>query len=40
LTSKVIYLQGKELAAMYPPCRRPSRAFYKISRSATALLSR
>jgi len=23
LTSKVIYLEGKELAAMYPPCRRP-----------------
>lgn len=22
LTSKVIYLEGKELAAMYPPCRR------------------
>jgi hypothetical protein len=23
LTSRVIYLEGKELAAMYPPCRRP-----------------
>jgi hypothetical protein len=22
LTSKVLYLEGKELAAMYPPCRR------------------
>ena len=26
LTSKVIYLEGKELAAMYPPCRRPIRS--------------
>lgn len=26
LTSKVIYLEGKELAAMYPPCRRPVRS--------------
>jgi hypothetical protein len=26
LTSKLIYLQGKELAAMYPPCRRPVRS--------------
>jgi hypothetical protein len=25
LTSKVIYLEGKELAAMYPPCRRSKR---------------
>jgi hypothetical protein len=26
LTSKLIYLEGKELAAMYPPCRRPVRS--------------
>jgi len=25
LTSRMIYLEGKELAAMYPPCRRPIR---------------
>jgi hypothetical protein len=25
LTTKMIYLQGKELAAMYPPCRGPLR---------------
>jgi hypothetical protein len=25
LTSKVIYLEGKELAAMYPPCRASSK---------------
>jgi hypothetical protein len=25
LTSRVIYLEGKELAAMYPPCRRFKR---------------
>src|SRR6185312_13208299 len=26
LTSRVIYLAGKELAAMYPPCRRSFKA--------------
>jgi hypothetical protein len=26
LTSRVIYLGGKELAAMYPPCRSPVRS--------------
>src|ERR1051325_2005729 len=25
LTSRVIYLEGKELAAIYPPCRTPAR---------------
>jgi hypothetical protein len=25
LTSRMIYLEGKELAAIYPPCRRPIR---------------
>jgi hypothetical protein len=40
LTAKVIYLQSKELAAMYIPCRRPSRALNKTGRAATALLSR
>ena len=25
LTSKVIYLEGKELAAMYPPCKAPAK---------------
>jgi hypothetical protein len=25
LTSKVLYLEGKELAAMYPPCKAPSK---------------
>jgi len=29
LTSRVIYLEGKELAAMYRPCRRPVRSFRK-----------
>jgi hypothetical protein len=29
LTSKIIYLEGKELAAMYPPCRRPIRSLKK-----------
>jgi hypothetical protein len=29
LTSRVIYLEGKELAAMYPPCRRPIRSVKK-----------
>lgn len=31
LTSKMIYLKGKELAAMYPPCRRPIRPLKKLS---------
>jgi len=31
LTSKVIYLEGKELAAMYTPCRRPIRSLKKLS---------
>lgn len=30
LTSRVIYLEGKELAAMYPPCRRPIRSVKKL----------
>jgi hypothetical protein len=30
LTSSVIYLEGKELAAMYPPCRRPNRSLKKL----------
>jgi hypothetical protein len=25
LTSKVIYLEGQELAAMYPPCKAPAK---------------
>ena len=29
LTSKIIYLEGKELAAMYPPCRRSIRSLKK-----------
>lgn len=29
LTSKVTYLEGKELAAMYQPCRRPIRPLKK-----------
>ena len=30
LTSRMIYLEGKELAAMYPPCRRPIRSLKKL----------
>ena len=30
LTSKVIYLEGKELAAMYQPCRAPIRPLKKL----------
>jgi hypothetical protein len=30
LTSRVIYLEGKELAAMYPPCGRPIRSLKKL----------
>ncbi len=30
LNSRVIYLEGKELAAMYPPCRRPARSSKKL----------
>lgn len=30
LTSKVIYLEGKELATMYQPCRRPIRFLKKL----------
>jgi hypothetical protein len=30
LTSKMIYLGGKELVAMYPPCRRPIRSLKKL----------
>ena len=29
LTSRMIYLEGKELAAMYPPCKRPIRSLKK-----------
>jgi hypothetical protein len=29
LTSRMIYLEGKELAAMYPPCRRPIKSLKK-----------
>src|SRR5262245_46353514 len=29
LGSRMIYLEGKELAAMYPPCRRPVRSLNK-----------
>ena len=30
LASRMIYLEGKELAAMYPPCRRPLRSLKKL----------
>lgn len=30
LTSRLIYLEGKELAAMYPPCRRPIGSLKKL----------
>ena len=30
LASRMIYLEGKELAAMYPPCRRPIRSLKKL----------
>jgi len=31
LTSRIIYLKGKELAAMYPPCRRPIISLKKLT---------
>jgi hypothetical protein len=31
LTSKLLYLEGKELAAMYRPCRRPIRSLKKLN---------
>jgi hypothetical protein len=30
LTSRVIYLEGRELAAIYPPCKRPIRSSKKL----------
>lgn len=30
LNSRVIYLEGKELAAIYPPCKRPIRSLKKL----------
>ena len=30
LTSRMIYLEGRELAAMYPPCRRSIRSMKKL----------
>jgi hypothetical protein len=30
LTSRVTYVEGKELAAMYPPCKRPIRSLKKL----------
>jgi hypothetical protein len=30
LASRMIYLEGKELAAMYPPCSRPIRSSKKL----------
>jgi hypothetical protein len=31
LTSRLIYLKGKELAAMYPPCKRPIGPLKKLT---------
>ncbi|MGB8895486.1 MAG: hypothetical protein WCD13_14450, partial [Pseudolabrys sp.] len=36
LTSRMIYLEGKELAALYPPCRRPIRSLKKLQKITKA----